>query len=142
MLASRGYPIGWAGRMMLVVWSLLLLGGFALARSVDPDPRGFGTHQRFGLPPCAIVLKFGIRCPSCGMTTCFAHFTRGRLPSAAGANAAGLLLAITCAIQIPWGLASAARGRLLWVEKPDAMLFWLLLILSGTCLVDWIFRLL
>jgi hypothetical protein len=76
------------------------------------------------------------------MTTSFAYFTRGRLARAAGANAAGVLLAITCAAMIPWSLASSTCGRLLWVARPDAALMWLLVILSGGCLVDWVFRLL
>ena len=76
------------------------------------------------------------------MTTSFAYFTRGNWVRAAGANSAGLMLAITCLIMIPWSLASATCGRLLWVNQPDAMLLWLLVILGGGCLMDWVIRLL
>jgi hypothetical protein len=138
----RGYPIGWAGRTALAVWSLVLLGGFALAHRLEPDPRGYGTHQRLGLPACTLQTLFGVRCPSCGMTTSFAHFTRGRFVEAAGANSAGLLLALGSALGVPWCWASALCGRLLMVVRPDSTLFWTLLIVSGACLLDWLVRLL
>ena len=72
------YRLARAGRLLLVVWSVILLAGFALAARLEPDPRGFGTHQRLGLPPCTFQSMFNIPCPSCGMTTSFANVVRGR----------------------------------------------------------------
>src|SRR5690349_23695282 len=116
---SGGYPLARGGRWLLVGWSLFLLGGFALAFSLSPDPRGFGTHQRLGLPPCTTRALFGIPCPSCGMTTSFANFVRGRFLQAARANTSGLLLAAVCAVQLPWIAASVARSRLIGVRRLD-----------------------
>src|SRR5690606_18756717 len=107
----RGYPLRRAGRVFVVFWSLLLATGLIVAYRLDPDPRGFGTHQQMGFPPCSFRTFFGISCPSCGMTTSFALFTKGRLLEAARANVAGLLLAGFCAVQIPWCWVSAARGQ-------------------------------
>ncbi len=75
----------------LVAASLAVIGGFVMAYRLEPDPRGFGTHQRLGLPPCTIRAVFGIPCPSCGMTTSFANITKGRWREAARANVAGLI---------------------------------------------------
>jgi hypothetical protein len=138
---GSGYPIGRAGRVLLGLWSLFLLAGFALALSLEPDPRGFGTHQRLGLPPCTFIAMFEIPCPSCGMTTSFANFVRGRFVEAARANLAGLLLAAICAVQIPWCWVSIRSGRLWRVNEPDMMVLWLLLAVCGACLVQWAARL-
>jgi hypothetical protein len=138
---SGGFPVEGRGRWLLLGWSLFLLGGFALASNLKPDPRGFGTHQSLGLPPCTFRVLFGIPCPSCGMTTSFAHLMRGNLSQALRANPGGVLLALVCAIQVPWCWWSAARGRLAWVADPARSLVWLLVAIAGVCLVNWIIQL-
>ncbi len=138
----HGYPLRRVGRWLLVTLALLFLAGFGLARSLEPDPRGFGTHQRLGLPPCTTRALWNLPCPGCGMTTCFAHFTRGQLLPAMRANLAGVLLAIVCATAIPWCLWSAWQGRMWWVEEPSQSLMWLLLALMGAALLEWGLRLL
>ncbi|MCY2965112.1 MAG: DUF2752 domain-containing protein [Planctomycetota bacterium] len=130
------------GRWLLVTLALLFLAGFGLARSLEPDPRGFGTHQRLGLPPCTTRALWNLPCPGCGMTTSFAHFTRGQLLPAMRANLAGVLLAIVCAAAIPWCLWSAWQGRMWRVEEPSQSLMWLLLALMGAALLEWGLRLL
>ena len=135
------YPLGRAGRLLFVLWSLVLVGGFTLAASLEPDPRGFGTHQRLGLPPCTFRLLFGIHCPSCGMTTSFSNFVRGRFIEAARANFAGLLLEVLCVLQIPWCWWSVYRGRMWKLAQPDVALLWLLLTVCGTCALQWMVRL-
>lgn len=138
---SGGYPVERRGRWLLLGWSLFLLGGFALASTLKPDPRGFGTHQSLGLPPCTFRVLFDIPCPSCGMTTSFSHLMRGNLSQALRANPGGVLLALVCAIQVPWCWWSAARGRLAWVSDPGQSMIWLLVAVAGVCLVNWIIQL-
>ena len=135
---SGGFPVGRGSRWLLVGWSLVLIGGFILALSLTPDPRGFGTHQSLGLPPCTFRALCDIPCPSCGMTTSFAHIVRGDFAQALRANAGGVVLALVCAAQIPWCWCSAARGRLLWVSDPSATLLWLLLAVGSVCVVNWL----
>lgn len=139
---GNGYPLSRIGRVLLVAWSLFLTAGFALAVSLDPDPRGFGTHQRLGLPPCTFRIMFDVPCPSCGMTTSFAHFVRGQFLRSAQANVAGLLLAAVCAMQVPWCWYSVCRGRLWKVSRPDVGMVWLLTLICGVCLVQWAGRVL
>jgi hypothetical protein len=124
----RGIRIGRTGRVLLGLWCLFLVAGFSTAAMLSPDPRGFGTHQRLGLPPCTIRVLSGVRCPTCGMTTSFANFVRGRFAASARANAAGFCLAWVCAVQLPWCVVSLRRGKLWGVEQPDR---WLLSILGG-----------
>lgn len=139
-LTADEYPLRPALRAGLGLWTLFLLAGFALAASLTPDSRGFGTHQRLGLPPCTFQVMFDIPCPSCGMTTCFANFVRGRWIAAIRANVAGVLLAMFCAIQIPWIWWSIYRGRLWKISQPDLVLLWILMSLSLVAVVQWIVR--
>lgn len=139
---SGGYPVGRHGRWLLLGWSLFLLGGFALAFSLTPDPRGFGTHQRLGLPPCSFRVMLGIPCPACGMTTSFSHLVHGNFVPAVRANVGGVLLALVCAVQIPWCWVSASRGRLAGVADPAKGLVWIAAAVAGVSLVNWALRLL
>ena len=131
------FPLGSLGRVLFVLWTLCILAGFGTAAQLKPDPRGFGTHEQLGLPPCTIQQLFGISCPSCGMTTSFSHFTRGQFLQSARANAAGLLIAMFFALQVPWCFISVMRGRLWMVRQPDKWLLWLLLGLAAATMVNW-----
>ena len=91
--------------------ALGLTAVLVVACYVTPDPRGFGTHTQLGLAPCAFKLVTGTPCPTCGMTTSFAWFARGRFGRSWRANPAGSLLAPVCLLMIPWLLTGAARGR-------------------------------
>src|SRR5690606_33691507 len=53
------------------------LGVLGLAPWLTPAAAGHGTHGQLGLPPCGWVLAMGRPCPSCGMTTAFAHAADG-----------------------------------------------------------------
>jgi hypothetical protein len=140
-VGTGGFPVSPGGRWLLLAWSLFLLCGFALARSVEPDPRGYGTHQRLGLPPCTFRALFNLPCPSCGMTTSFAHLTRGHLAEAIEANAGGALLALVCAAQIPWCWWSVCRGRLVGVSQPTTGILTVLLAVSGVSALNWLVQL-
>jgi len=138
----RDYPLGACGRVLLAAWGVFLLSGFLLSASLDPDPRGYGTHQRLGLPPCSFQILFGINCPSCGSTTCFAHFVRGQWVSAVQSNSAAFILALVCAAMIPWSWYSVWNGRLWHVASPATSLMWLLIGLCSLSLGQWIVRML
>ena len=127
-------------RGLLLAWGLFLAAGFGLALSLEPDSRGFGTHRQLGLAPCTVRTLFGIPCPTCGMTTCFANFVRGEILPAARASTSGLLLAIACAAQLPWIAMSVCRGRLLGVRHPDRVALAVIVPLGLVCLAEWLLR--
>ena len=139
-IKRNGYLLGPKAQLLFGSWSLFLIGGFSLALRLDPDPRGYGTHRRLGLPPCSFRSMFAVPCPSCGMTTSFSNFVRGRFVESVRANVAGSLLALACAVQIPWIWMSIYRGRLLWIDRPEMGLVWLLLIVCSVCLIQWAVR--
>lgn len=100
----------------LAAGSILLL---ALAASVDPDPRGVGTHERLGLPPCGVYDLTGVPCPSCGMTTAFAHAVRLHALEALRAQPLGLLLCMGAFVTALAGPVLAARGTPVLVRIPS-----------------------
>ena len=132
-----GIPLGTAGRVLLVLGSLLVLAGFGISARLSPDPRGYGTHQQFGLPPCSLLLLTGKPCPSCGGTTAFAHFVRGHWPSAVRANAAAFVLAAVCAAMIPWCWASAACGRLIGIINLERSLLIFVITMTVLFTLQW-----
>lgn len=75
------------------------------------------------------------------MTTSFAHFVRGEFADAARANAAGLLLAVLLAVQLPWCWMSIYHRRMLGVQRPEIIFVCLLAIVCGVGIVQWICRL-
>ncbi|MBI1902255.1 MAG: DUF2752 domain-containing protein [Planctomycetia bacterium] len=108
----------------------------------DPYGLGYGTHRQLGLPPCGMVAYFGVRCPSCGMTTAFTWTVRGRLDRAVTANSGGALLAVLTIVFSPWCLVGAARAKwLVWKPREGVIITLALLVLAVT-LLDWGFRLL
>src|SRR5262245_24524741 len=125
---------------------MVLAGGVLVtllvtASRLTPSSRGMGTHQQLGLPPCTMVQWFGLRCPSCGMTTSWAHLTRGHLLASLRANSGGALLGIAAAFCGPWLLLSGLRGQ--WVVQPPSEWITLTagLAIIGVTLIDWAIRL-
>src|SRR5438105_1310745 len=101
----------WLHRLVAVTTGGALIALLVTAARLTPSSAGLGTHQQLGLPPCTVLDWFGIRCPSCGMTTSWAHMVRGQVLAAARANAGGALLALAAAMCGPWLVASGVRGR-------------------------------
>lgn len=50
----------------------------AALSSVEPDPRGHGTHEALGLSPCSWPRTYGGPCPTCGATTAACLLVHGR----------------------------------------------------------------
>lgn len=121
---------------------LLLVGGvlavFVVARSIVPDPAGFGSHQQLGLAPCMMPAAIGLPCPTCGMTTAFAHAARLDFPAAFLAQPVGLLLAVLTAVAGLAGLDLLVTGRywmVNWYRVSPAKL-----VVAGTVLlcISWL----
>ena len=84
---------------------------FLLAARLSPAAEGFGTHQQLGLPPCSTLALFGIRCPSCGMTTSWSLFVRGEWITSVQINAGGFLLATIALVYLPASCYLCISGR-------------------------------
>jgi hypothetical protein len=131
----------WFSRVVLVVVAVGMLAVLALAFTLRPSERGFGTHEQLGLPPCTVQFSFGIRCPSCGMTTAWSHMVQGQVVQAFLANVGGALSCIVVVICVPYFLVSGVRGR--WMVRPptDWALATMSTVFVVVTLLDWLLRL-
>jgi hypothetical protein len=78
---------------------------------VEPAPTGYGTHtQIIGLRACVWITAADLPCPTCGMTTAFAHAARGRFISSFLAQPMGFVLALTTATAFWLSLYIALTG--------------------------------
>ncbi len=129
-------------RGLLLVMAAVLVGVFVLAICLDPYKEGRvwleGTHRQFGLPPCSFKEVTGWPCPSCGMTSSFALLIRGDVLHSLQANAVGTLLAGFLLVFIPWSVASAFQGRLLFIQSVEWVLIRLLVLFFVILLVRWV----
>jgi hypothetical protein len=133
------------------LWAcVLLLASLALlcvALWVKPSPTGYGTHQQLGfgkyrLAPCGMLLTTGYPCPTCGMTTAFAHTVRGQWLRAIWAQPSGFLLALATMVTAAASAGTFVTGRnplrtLILYVTPYRLFATLLILLFG----GWFFRL-
>ncbi|MBL8745236.1 MAG: DUF2752 domain-containing protein [Phycisphaerae bacterium] len=93
-----------------------LLALLSVAAWLTPSPRGYGTHEQLalrsggGLQTCTWVALTGKPCPTCGMTTAFAHAANGDFIAAAKAQPMGTILAIASATGFWFALHVAVAG--------------------------------
>ena len=139
--ALRSDRISVRRRCWLALVGILLLTPLVIAVRLQPSPLGMGTHQQLGLPPCTFVTLFGIRCPSCGMTTSWSHFVRGEWLQSLQANVGGFLLAMVVAVSAAWMLLSAVTGRRLARVPSEGILAASAVILVLITMADWVVRL-
>ncbi|MCG3136673.1 MAG: hypothetical protein HJJLKODD_00508 [Phycisphaerae bacterium] len=110
LLIRTGLPGGWKSRLPVVFW---LLGGLTIlgvAGYLNPRPEGLGTHEQLGLPPCSMVIYWGIPCPTCGMTTAFAYTVRGQWVSAFMAQPCGWLLCVAVMMGVVLAMLALFTG--------------------------------
>lgn len=126
-------------RAKMRVWaSVILLGCLALlgtACYLHPDPHGYGTHRQFGGGPCGMLVMTGLPCPTCGMTTAFAHTVRGQWLRAAWVQPAGFVLALGTIVTAVVAMVTIVRGvwprwGLAWIP-PYRLFLGLLVLLIG-----------
>ena len=132
----RGILIRFAALLCLATPLSLLV----VARLLSPSQQGLGTHQQLGLPPCSMRVMFGIRCPGCGMTTSWSHFTRGQWMQSLQSNVGGFLFAIVALIVI-WLSARTLNSGQLPSYRTQQWFTYLLLGVIAITLLEWIGRL-
>lgn len=112
----------------------------ATSRTLQPDPRGYGTHEQLGLTPCYFHELTGLACPMCGSTTAWALVSRGAWTQAAAANLAATLLCLATLLAIPTLLAVAINGRWLLVRPSGRWVLILGLAWLVVVVFDWFRR--
>jgi hypothetical protein len=133
-------PLGWPKRCALLVAATGLAGLFVLARRLDPDPRGFGTHTQIGLRECAYLTTTGRLCPTCGMTTAFAWLARGRIERSWRANPAGCVIAVFCVPLTAWLAASAVANKPVAFRSLERPLASMLVAAVALSVASWFIR--
>lgn len=134
-------PLYWLARLALAIAGTGLIVLLGIAAWLSPNPQGFGTHRQLGLPPCTMQQWFGIRCPSCGMTTSWSHLMHGQPVAAVRANSGGTLLALVALVSGPWMLISGLRGRWLLGRPHEWAALAIGIAIVVTTLIDWTIRL-
>jgi hypothetical protein len=99
---AAAIAVGASGGLLVVAWLL------------PPASRGFGTHQALGLPACSWPARFGVPCPSCGMTTAFALASKGRIVESFTTQPMGCVLAIAAGMTFVAAIWTLATGRTVW----------------------------
>lgn len=112
---------------LMIAISVVGLALLVTAFLLDPAGEGVGTHTQLGMNPCGFLERTGNPCPTCGMTTSFAHFADLEIVDAFRVQPFGAVLFILVAVATAVSLWHLARWR-----SPAAMLIrlpnrWLLL---------------
>lgn len=124
-------------RLAAAFVALSCLAVLITARWIEPSAAGHGSHTQIGLQPCLWAAYFDKPCPTCGMTTAFAHAARGNLIASFITQPFGAVLAVLAAV-IFWislyvaitgsTLARAASSligaRVLWIGLLGLLLGW------------------
>lgn len=85
----------WVDRTAAVVVLAVAATVTTLLLRVDPDPRGFGTHEQLGMSKCSFPIHYGFPCPTCGCTTAACLLVHGRPIAALIAQPFGAVLTVT-----------------------------------------------
>lgn len=97
--------------LVLALALVAVAGVVVLATLVEPDPRGYGTHEKLGLPPCRMLDWTGFPCPGCGVTTSIALAAHGHIAAAWHNQPFGLVVALLAPLAALWALVQHLRGR-------------------------------
>jgi hypothetical protein len=127
--------IFWAGALCL------LLGVLIIARMLEPNPAGLGTHVQLGLPACAFLVLTDWPCPSCGLTTAFAYMSRGDLGSAMRANVVGVPLFLCVIAAVPACIVACSRRAPVGASLKRLRLERVTAIIGLTAVLSWLARL-
>ncbi len=125
------FAAGVGGLLVLVVLGVL----------VDPDPRGFGTHERLGLPSCKPMDWWNVPCPGCGVTTSVALAARGRIWESIANQPFGFLVALALPAFAAWCVWHTLRGRDLNNAVHEVQVGRLGFVLGALMVAAWIYKL-
>jgi hypothetical protein len=130
------------GHWVLVLAGVLtLLGLVGMGLFLQPDGRGYGTHEKLGLPACGLMEWTGVPCPGCGVTTSATLASHGRLTEALATQPFGLIVVAGAVVYLAWLLVGLLAGRDLHVELQRLRLRPWAIGLSVLLGASWIYKL-
>lgn len=123
-------------RLVYLLIALGSSGAILLGRLLTPSVDGVGTHEQLGLPACPTLQLAGFPCPSCGLTTSFAHAARLDFTSALLVQPFGLVAFFLAVALIPVSFYLMLRripvNDLIFSRRSNPILYFLLaLYLAG-----------
>ncbi len=142
---SRAAPPGNAGysRSDSIIYTTLIslaCAALYVAPRLQPAPRGAGTHEQLGLPPCPFLHLTGIPCPSCGLTTSFAHAARLHFYDALITQPFGLIVFCLTVFIIPLSIYLIHRripwSKLIYWQKANPAFYTMIAIY----LLSWLYK--
>lgn len=98
-------------RRRAIVWFAGFASVIVVALVVRPSGAGFGSHTQLGIAKCSWPTTWGIPCPTCGMTTAFAHTMRGQWGAAIRVQPMGWLLAVWVVGGMCFSATACLTGR-------------------------------
>lgn len=119
---------------------LALIAVIVLGTWVEPDPRGHGTHEQFGMPPCRMLQFTSIPCPGCGVTTSVALAAHGQFAASFWNQPFGLFMALAVPIVAIFALVQHARCRDLGQVLRAMYLRWWMLGIGLVALAGWAWK--
>ncbi len=109
--ASAAARLSAGTRLLALGVAAACLAPLITAAILVPSPTGVGTHTALGLSQCQFLVRTGLPCPGCGMTTSFAWFARGNIEASLYVQPMGTVLAVL-AVATFWGaLYVALSGK-------------------------------
>ena len=112
-------PASPAERLLHVVVVLFVLGVYAALIGLESDARGHGTHEQLGMAPCAWPMRYGIPCPTCGVTTSATHLLQLRPLTAFATQPFGALLTLLGLVYVVTAVRYVWRGESLVARVAD-----------------------
>ncbi len=106
---------------------------------LEPDPRGFGTHEQLGFEPCEMLQSTGVPCPACGITTAVTLAAQGDVWLALRTQPMGPLLVILVPVLTASALLAHLRGEDVYRRYRQRKLPWLRACLLVS-LASWAYR--
>jgi len=98
-------------RLVATVGLVIAIAVLVTAARLHPDPRGTGTHEQLGIPPCGFLAEHGVPCISCGMTTAFTAMAHLQPGLALRANPFGTFLFLVVLVSPFWFVHSLVTDR-------------------------------
>ncbi|HYE61299.1 MAG TPA: DUF2752 domain-containing protein [Phycisphaerales bacterium] len=138
--ASRANRASGGERVVASLVAAACLAVLVIAAGLTPAGEGSGTHTQLGMPSCGWAVSYGAPCPTCGMTTAFAHAAHLSLWQSFKTQPMGFLLAVGTAAGFWVALYVAATGSLLGRLCGRLLAPRMLWVLLGIAAASWAYK--